>query len=411
MSLKTVIQFPIFSPPDQRRYLATEVRFSRLNNANAEKFIHHEREQKEIEGELRVEKRFDSALNIAHNYNPAPPHLTSFKFQLHVADGNLTLTDLIGDLINSFRIGENGVSYEFPEASFEYQYSYTETPKLKPLKLREPLVSPFGPSSIPKPWFWGGGGGGGGEAAAPCKKLPEFDSFQLPPPHEKGVKPVQAPGQFLPVSRPKYTRPREDILGEPSTEEEIKELIEGCKKSQGQLNMGRDGLTHMLDNIHAHWKRWKVCKIKCKGVCTVDMDNVKTGGKVIYNRGGVIYLFRGRNYNYKTRPLFPLMLWKPITPVYPRLIKRVPEGLTLEEASQIWKLGHNLTAICCSQKNVVYCDLVKIVREAFEACALVRISCQGLNGSDYRKIGAKLKDLVPCVLISFEYEHILIWRG
>lgn len=39
---------------------------------------------------------------------------------------------------------------------------------------------------------------------------------------------------------------------------------------------GRDGLTHnMLDNIHAHWKRRRVCKIKCKGVCTVDMDNVK----------------------------------------------------------------------------------------------------------------------------------------
>ena len=41
------------------------------------------------------------------------------------------------------------------------------------------------------------------------------------------------------------------------------------------LFIGRDGLTHnMLDNIHAHWKRRRVCKIKCKGVCTVDMDNV-----------------------------------------------------------------------------------------------------------------------------------------
>jgi RNA-binding protein YhbY len=39
--------------------------------------------------------------------------------------------------------------------------------------------------------------------------------------------------------------------------------------------VGRDGLTHnMLDNIHAHWKRRRVCKIKCKGVCTVDMENV-----------------------------------------------------------------------------------------------------------------------------------------
>ena len=40
--------------------------------------------------------------------------------------------------------------------------------------------------------------------------------------------------------------------------------------------LGRDGFTHnMLDNIHAHWKRRRVCKIKCKGVCTVDMENVR----------------------------------------------------------------------------------------------------------------------------------------
>jgi RNA-binding protein YhbY len=41
------------------------------------------------------------------------------------------------------------------------------------------------------------------------------------------------------------------------------------------LILGRDGFIHnMLDNIHAHWKRRRVCKIKCIGVCTVDMDNV-----------------------------------------------------------------------------------------------------------------------------------------
>ena len=42
-------------------------------------------------------------------------------------------------------------------------------------------------------------------------------------------------------------------------------------------------------------------------------------------------------------------------------------------------------------KNGVYSALVKHVREAFEECELVRINCQGLNGSDFRKIGAKLK--------------------
>lgn len=299
-----------------------------------------------------------------------------------------------------------------PEAPFLYQYSYTETPKVKPLKLREPLVSPFGPESMAKPWT-------GRKPFPPSKKkLPEFDSFKLPPPNKKGVKPVQAPGPFLQGSGPKYVRSREEILGERLTKEEIDLLIQGAKKSERQLNIGRDGLTHnMLDNIHALWKRRRVCKIKCKGVCTVDMNNVcqqleeKTGGKIIYNRGGVIYLFRGRNYNYKSRPRFPLMLWKPVTPVYPRLIQRVPDGMSLEEATEMRKRGRDLAPICKLAKNGVYCDLVKNVREAFEACELVRINCQGLNPSDYRKVGAKLKDLVPCVLISFEHEHILVWRG
>jgi CRS1 / YhbY (CRM) domain len=40
-------------------------------------------------------------------------------------------------------------------------------------------------------------------------------------------------------------------------------------------NAGRDGLTHnMLDVIHSHWKRSVVCKIKCKGVPTIDMEHL-----------------------------------------------------------------------------------------------------------------------------------------
>lgn len=39
--------------------------------------------------------------------------------------------------------------------------------------------------------------------------------------------------------------------------------------------VGRDGLTHnMLELIHAHWKRQRVCKVRCRGVPTVDMNNV-----------------------------------------------------------------------------------------------------------------------------------------
>ncbi|KAL3535706.1 hypothetical protein ACH5RR_004167 [Cinchona calisaya] len=455
MALRPLIQFPIFSPPpaNTSNHRTTEVRFSRWNNRNAEKFIRRERSQKEIEDQLRFQKRFDSALNIAHNYNPAPPTPT-FKstgtpsspsrpsipgkkskysknpnqplhhhpaFKPLLKSQKIPVKKIINlneneeeqeKSVANVRIDEKGVSYEFPEAPFVYQYSYTETPKVKPVGMREPLVAPFEPATMGRPWT-------GRKPLPPSKKkLPEFDSFQLPPPHKKGVKPVQAPGPFLPGTGPRYVRSREEILGEPLTKEEIKALLESCKKWKRQLNLGRDGFTHnMLDNIHALWKRKRVCKIKCKGVCTVDMDNVrqqleeKTGGQVIYSRGGLIYLFRGRNYNHKTRPRFPLMLWKPVTPVYPRLIKRVPEGLTLEEATEMRKKGRDLVPICKLAKNGVYCDLVKNVREAFEACELVRINCQGLNGSDYHKIGAKLKDLVPCVLISFENEHILMWRG
>lgn len=62
-------------------------------------------------------------------------------------------------------------------------------------------------------------------------------------------------------------------------------------------------------------------------------------------------------------------------------------------------------------KNGIYIDLVKDVRDAFEECHLVKINCEGMHASDYKKIGAKLMELVPCVLLSFDKEQILMWRG
>ncbi|XP_057968268.1 CRS2-associated factor 1, chloroplastic [Malania oleifera] len=474
LKITITIPFPLFLPlkptnfPHRRRP-PTEIRLSRWNNANAQKFIQRERAQKEIEDEIRLHKRFDSALKIANIPDDASPsasdapaspsasdaaaaaatttHPPQFKsigtpsspsrpsipgkfskyskppkpdtvhpaFRHTARVRKLSIPEAMEKAQNSqsaISVGQTGVSYVMPGAPFEFQYSYTETPKVKPLKLREPPYAPFGPSTMPRPWT-------GRRPLPPSKKkLKEFDSFQLPPPHKKGVKPVQAPGPYLPGSGPRYVRTREEILGEPLTKEEIRELVLGCIRSKRQLNIGRDGLTHnMLDNIHAHWKRRRVCKIKCKGVCTVDMDNVrqqleeKTGGKIISGKGGVIFLFRGRNYNYRSRPRFPLMLWKPVTPVYPRLVKKAPDDLTLEEAAEMRRKGSKLTPICKLGKNGVYCNLVSTVREAFEECELVRINCHGMNRSDYHKIGAKLKDLVPCVLISFAYEHILMWRG
>ncbi|RRT80510.1 hypothetical protein B296_00004424, partial [Ensete ventricosum] len=130
-------------------------------------------------------------------------------------------------------VGENGIAYRIKGAPFEFQYSYTETPKVKPLALRESPFLPFGPTTMPRPWT--------GRAPLPPskKKLPEFDSFQLPPPGKKGVKSIQAPGPFLAGSEPKYhAASREELLGEPLTAEEIKDLIKGCLRTKRQLNMG-----------------------------------------------------------------------------------------------------------------------------------------------------------------------------
>ncbi|KAJ8768758.1 hypothetical protein K2173_023662 [Erythroxylum novogranatense] len=454
MALKLFpIPSPVFAPLPNLQPMpsyvsqrpTTEVRFSRWHNANAEKFELRRRAQQEIEDDIRRHRRFDAVDNIVDKYEPTATTTATDTFKSTGTPSSPSKPSIPGkkskyskpethpafrkfsritklpqpkvkekeiDRKADIKISEDGLSYVIDGAPFEFKYSYTEAPKVRPLKLRGPAFAPFGPTTMPRPWT--------GRAPLPASKklLKEFDSFQLPPPNKKGVKPVQSPGPYLPGSGPRYAKTREEILGEPLTAEEVKELVDGCLKSNRQLNMGRDGFTHnMLDNIHAHWKRRRVCKIKCKGVCTVDMDNVcqqleeKTGGKVIYRKGGVMYLFRGRNYNYKYRPRFPLMLWKPITPVYPRLIQRAPEGLSLEEAAQMRKKGRKLTPICKLGKNGVYCNLVKHVKEAFDECELVRINCQGMNPGDYRKIGAKLKELLPCVLISFEREHILMWRG
>uniref|UniRef100_J3KZC2 CRM domain-containing protein n=2 Tax=Oryza brachyantha TaxID=4533 RepID=J3KZC2_ORYBR len=213
-------------------------------------------------------------------------------------------------------------------------------------------------------------------------------------------------------------RSREEVLGEPLTLAEVRDLVRPHISHNRQLNIGRDGLTHnMLEMIHCHWRRQEICKVRCRGVPTVDMKNLcyhleeKSGGKVIHRVGGVVFLYRGRNYDPRTRPRYPLMLWKPATPVYPKLIQEAPEGLTKEEADEMRRRGQELLPICKLAKNGIYIYLVKDVRDAFEGSDLVKIDCEGLNPSDYKKIGAKLRDLVPCVLLSFDNEQILMFRG
>ncbi|KAH0458710.1 hypothetical protein IEQ34_011524 [Dendrobium chrysotoxum] len=316
-------------------------------------------------------------------------------------------------------VGDSGVSYLLPGAPFEFHFSYSETPNAKPIAIREPAFLPFAPPEMPRPWT--------GKAPLLSKKEKErkkkirlFQPLGEDSSPPAGVAKVLEMAGRRPVELGRYidVRSREEILGEPLTRAEAVALVKPYLSSNRQVNLGRDGLTHnMLELIHSHWRRQEVCKVRSRGVPTVDMNNVcyhleeKTGGKIIRRTGGIVYLFRGRNYNPRTRPRYPVMLWKPAAPVYPKLIQEAPEGLTKEEAEELRQKGQNLLPICKLAKNGIFLSLVKDVRDAFELSHLVKVDCRGLDPSDFKKIGAKLKDLVPCVLLSFDQEQILMWRG
>ncbi|KAK9665379.1 hypothetical protein RND81_14G108600 [Saponaria officinalis] len=92
---------------------------------------------------------------------------------------------------------------------------------------------------------------------------------------------------------------------------------------------GRNGLTH--------------------NVCTQLED--KTFRKIIHRQGGLLVLYKGRNYKPKRWPLVPLMLWKPSPPVYPKLIKTTIEGLSIEETKELPKRGLVVPALIKLGRN------------------------------------------------------------
>lgn len=279
---------------------------------------------------------------------------------------------------------------------FDFRYSYTESsPSVRPIGLREPKYSPFGPGRLNRDW------------TGVC--APAVD------PKARSVE-----GADDPKLEERRKRMRHTVQGEPLTQAERKILADKCQrhKTKRQINLGRDGLTHnMLNDIHNNWKHAEAVRIKCLGVPTVDMKNVctqledKTFGKIIHRHGGLLVLYRGRNYHPKKRPVIPLMLWRPHEPVYPRMIKTTIDGLSIEETKAMRKRGLAVPALTRLAKNGYYGSLVPMVRDAFLCSELVRIDCQGLEKSDYKKIGCKLRDLVPCIPVTFEKEQIVVWRG
>ncbi|QCE02571.1 RNA-binding [Vigna unguiculata] len=279
---------------------------------------------------------------------------------------------------------------------FDFRFSYTESsPKVRPIGLREPKYSPFGPGRLDRKWTG---------VCAPAVD-PTVESLE---------------GPEDPKLEEQRKMKREMIQGKPLNSDERKALISQFERSKTNrhVNLGRDGLTHnMLNVIHNHWKFAEAVRIKCMGVPTMDMKNIctqledKTFGKVIFRHGGTLILYRGRNYNPKKRSIVPLMLWKPHEPVYPRLIKTTIDGLSIQETKEMRKRGLAVPALTKLAKNGYYAFLVPMVRDAFLSCELVRIDCEGLERKDYKKIGCKLRDMVPCILVTFENEQVVVWRG
>lgn len=269
---------------------------------------------------------------------------------------------------------------------FDFMYSYSETnPAVEPIGFREPKrFSPFGPGRLDRGWT--------GTSAPPQKEVD---------------------GEW-------WVERRNLVLGDPLTDEEVAELVERYRHNDcaRQINLGKGGVTHnMLDDIHNHWKRAEAVRIKCLGVPTLDMDSVcfhfedKSGGKIIYRHLNILLLYRGRNYDPKNRPVIPLMLWKPYAPIYPRLVKNVADGLTFEENKEMRNRGLHSPALLKLTRNGVYVNVVDRVRDAFRAEEVIRLDCTHVGMSDCKRIGVKLKDLVPCAPILFKDEQIILWRG
>lgn len=113
------------------------------------------------------------------------------------------------------------------------QFSYSEHPKVAPIGLREPVYSPFGPESMARPWT-------GKRPYEPTKRAPrQFDSFNLPPAAMTKVRKVAPPGPFLEGTGPRLGRTREEILGEPLSKDEVRELVaEACVLRRRKLDLG-----------------------------------------------------------------------------------------------------------------------------------------------------------------------------
>lgn len=91
------------------------------------------------------------------------------------------------------------------------------------------------------------------------------------------------------------------------------------------------------------------------------------------------------------------MLWKPVTPVYPRLVQQAPEGLSLEEATEMRKRGRQLTPIC-KLGNHFFIHLFQFVYFS-SYCGLVSGMMVSLSFSDFKHLLPECP--MPCRFLIF----------
>ncbi|RWW16492.1 hypothetical protein GW17_00019622 [Ensete ventricosum] len=197
---------------------------------------------------------------------PPPPDLSSHgalkathfrsRYYKPVSDGVVTGDDSGRSVV----VGPSGVSYRLPGAPFDFQFSYSETPKVKPLALREPAFLPFTPPTMNRPWT--------GKAPLLSKKDKErkkkirlFEPLGHPDDgdededededevaDEEEGKVMEMVGRAVQLGRyPKDGRSRKEILGPPLKRWEVRALVKPYLSHNRQVNLGKEGFP--LQNI------------------------------------------------------------------------------------------------------------------------------------------------------------------
>uniref|UniRef100_A0A5K1DBM5 Uncharacterized protein n=1 Tax=Nymphaea colorata TaxID=210225 RepID=A0A5K1DBM5_9MAGN len=142
--------------------------------------------------------------------------------------GGVVTTDQSG---RSVIVGESGISYLLPDAPFEFQFSYSEVPKAKPLAVREPAHLPFAPPTMPRPWT--------GKPPLRKKedkkkrKIPLFEPLNSPEDVAGNTRLLQKPVPFR-----REVKTREEILGKPLSRAEIRALVKPLVSTNRQVNLG-----------------------------------------------------------------------------------------------------------------------------------------------------------------------------